>query len=189
MGQLEKYGLYVLCLVIFLILGVTIWGEPDGVRPDVVNPAAAMSAPGGSPNKPSAGDVQGGAQRNGAGVVEAAFGGGKSLDSLLQPAEGFDRPKNATAKVPDVSGDGAGSPGSNGGGQPVSTKQVPKPEPKEPPAVAASRDYKIKKGDTLEGIAIRELGSRSRLAEIQQLNPRVEAKSLQIGQTIKLPIR
>src|SRR5262249_18440166 len=26
MGQLEKYGLYVLCLVIFLILGVAIWG-------------------------------------------------------------------------------------------------------------------------------------------------------------------
>src|SRR5262245_14080211 len=29
MGQLEKYGLYVLCLVIFLILGVTIWGGGD----------------------------------------------------------------------------------------------------------------------------------------------------------------
>ncbi len=26
MGQLERYGLYVLCLVIFLILGVAIWG-------------------------------------------------------------------------------------------------------------------------------------------------------------------
>lgn len=28
MGQLEKYGLYVLCLVIFLILGVALWGDP-----------------------------------------------------------------------------------------------------------------------------------------------------------------
>ncbi len=27
MGQLEKYGLYVLCLLIFLILGVTLWGS------------------------------------------------------------------------------------------------------------------------------------------------------------------
>jgi nucleoid-associated protein YgaU len=27
MGQLERYGLYVLCLVIFLILGVAIWGD------------------------------------------------------------------------------------------------------------------------------------------------------------------
>jgi LysM repeat protein len=32
MGQLEKYGLYVLCLVIFLILGVAIWGgDPNTV--------------------------------------------------------------------------------------------------------------------------------------------------------------
>ena len=35
MGQLEKYGLYVLVVVIVLILGVAIWGdgrtEPDDV--------------------------------------------------------------------------------------------------------------------------------------------------------------
>ena len=33
MGQLERYGLYVLCLVIFLILGVAIWGsDPQELR-------------------------------------------------------------------------------------------------------------------------------------------------------------
>ncbi len=33
MGQLERYGLYVLCLVIFLILGVAIWGsDPRELR-------------------------------------------------------------------------------------------------------------------------------------------------------------
>ena len=30
MGQLERYGLYVLCLVIFLILGIAIWGDNAG---------------------------------------------------------------------------------------------------------------------------------------------------------------
>ncbi len=51
MGQLEKYGLYVLCLVIFLILGVALWGDPAAAadRPQsqharqasvVVNPLA-----------------------------------------------------------------------------------------------------------------------------------------------------
>ncbi len=30
MGQLERYGLYVLCLVIFLILGIAIWGDNSG---------------------------------------------------------------------------------------------------------------------------------------------------------------
>ena len=33
MGQLEKYGLYVLCLVIFLILGVAIWGGDPASLP------------------------------------------------------------------------------------------------------------------------------------------------------------
>ena len=34
MGQLERYGLYVLCLVIFLILGVAIWGgDPVAASP------------------------------------------------------------------------------------------------------------------------------------------------------------
>ena len=33
MGQLERYGLYVLCLVIFLILGVAVWGEPSARKP------------------------------------------------------------------------------------------------------------------------------------------------------------
>jgi nucleoid-associated protein YgaU len=37
MGQLERYGLYVLCLVIFLILGVAIWGG---------DPASAGGSPG-----------------------------------------------------------------------------------------------------------------------------------------------
>ena len=37
MGQLERYGLYVLVVVIFLILGVAIWGEDPGVsRPGQV---------------------------------------------------------------------------------------------------------------------------------------------------------
>lgn len=49
MGQLEKYGLYVLCLVIFLILGVALWGEPAnaGESTAKVSPAAPRGpAPG-----------------------------------------------------------------------------------------------------------------------------------------------
>ena len=35
MGQLERYGLYVLCLVIFLILGVAMWGDGNTVAAKV----------------------------------------------------------------------------------------------------------------------------------------------------------
>ena len=42
MGQLERYGLYVLCIVIFLILGVALWGG-DPVLP--APPSSARSGP------------------------------------------------------------------------------------------------------------------------------------------------
>ena len=45
MGQLEKYGLYVLCLVIFLILGVTIWGDPAGQPPGQRNESVPIYLP------------------------------------------------------------------------------------------------------------------------------------------------
>ena len=51
MGQLEKYGLYVLCLVIFLILGVTIWGGGD-LPPPGKNSTAAIKAPAARPDSP-----------------------------------------------------------------------------------------------------------------------------------------
>ena len=44
MGQLEKYGLYVMCLVIFLILGVTLWGEPANANKTRAKKEAAMHA-------------------------------------------------------------------------------------------------------------------------------------------------
>ena len=44
MGQLEKYGLYVMCLVIFLILGVTLWGEPATARSSSARQNAAIHA-------------------------------------------------------------------------------------------------------------------------------------------------
>jgi LysM repeat protein len=45
MGQLERYGLYVLCLVIFLILGVAIWGGDPvaGVPQTVLQDSAAQA--------------------------------------------------------------------------------------------------------------------------------------------------
>src|SRR5262245_54283598 len=49
MGQLEKYGLYVLCLVIFLILGVTIWGGGEVPANPGRTTSAAIHAPGSPP--------------------------------------------------------------------------------------------------------------------------------------------
>ena len=64
----------------------------------------------------------------------------------------------------------------------------PRPPVGNPPA-AAGRIYTIVKGDTLETIASRLLGSRSRVDEIRQLNPGVVDTNLKIGAPLRLPAR
>ena len=53
----------------------------------------------------------------------------------------------------------------------------------------AYRNYVISKGDTLEGIARVELGSRKRVDELKKLNPGLRPTNMQIGSTIKLPLK
>jgi len=51
----------------------------------------------------------------------------------------------------------------------------------------AGQDYVVKGGDTPATIAREHLGDASRWTEIARLNPGLDAKSLKIGQTLKLP--
>jgi nucleoid-associated protein YgaU len=51
----------------------------------------------------------------------------------------------------------------------------------------AGQDYVVKSGDTPATIAREYLGDASRWTEIARVNPGLEAKSLKIGQTLKLP--
>lgn len=52
---------------------------------------------------------------------------------------------------------------------------------------SSSRDYTIKRGDTLGEIAQRELGTATRWREIQTMNPGINPMRLVVGKTIKLP--
>ena len=73
MGQLEKYGLYVLCLVIFLILGVAIWGG------DAAPVHAGNSPLAGNVAAPPGGNPAPAIKREGAPRLDAS----KGFESLL----------------------------------------------------------------------------------------------------------
>jgi nucleoid-associated protein YgaU len=63
-------------------------------------------------------------------------------------------------------------------------------EPAPAPAKAGStRRYEVQGGDTLESIAYRHLGSKTRWPDIVGLNPGLEPKRLFEGQEIYLPLK
>lgn len=160
MGQLEKYGLYVLCLVIFLILGVTIWGG-DEVPPARQTPVTApIRADVGAPAPES--------QRALASVADDIMG------ILQQPA-----PEAPRARAVE----GAAS-GNSGVAIVDSVLDAPTPAPA---PVAVPAVYTVQDGDTFGSIAKAKLGKESRWTEIQRLNPGVQPSKLRKGQELKLP--
>jgi len=182
MGQLEKYGLYVLCLVIFLILGVTIWGNPERAPGAERMPSAAMRA-----------GVDGAAERSvpNQGTAKPAPRAGddglaQELASLIGPVaktgtervgqdpSRSDLPKPAPAdKSADKSADKAN--GQAGDGDKVS-------------AVAAKRgSHVVQSGDSFDSIARTRLGNAALRAELQRLNPKVAPSKLRVGQELVLP--
>lgn len=165
MGQLEKYGLYVLCLVIFLILGVALWGGGD-VPPQVGRGDSS------SQNAALRGEAAGeliGAPTAGVGGIHAA------TVSALIGLNGDDGP----AKTPRV--------GANAADPSVGGASVGGPQPKVAPAPPGARPtHTVVSGDYLEGIAKR-LGSASLVAELRRLNPSVDPKVMPIGTVLQLP--
>lgn len=177
MGQLEKYGLYVLCLLIFLIAGVSIWGgseqpalpqsQPPLKAPASVDPAKQL------PDR------------------ELGKGGGAAnlrdddLDEFFAPVTPPSPKKEATPVGPT----GAGPTGvtNQGGGVGNDPSKVAKTEVAPPPTPAAKVTYKVKAGDTFESIARTQLGDVRMVREIQRLNPSVKPEKMQVGATLELP--
>jgi LysM repeat protein len=168
MGQLEKYGLYVLCLVIFLILGVTIWG--DAATPVARTPPAAMHA--GPAPAPGAG-----------GNLNAASAGAASrLQDVFGPSAGGD--KNRSNNPPKPVGkpvDAAATQGEAGTAGGAADTAVPAPtlDTKRP-------THKVAEGESYDSIARTKLGDSSLRDVLVRLNS-TPAHKLQVGQEIVLP--
>ncbi len=169
MGQLEKYGLYVLCLVIFLILGVTIWGEDAPVVPAAKQQTLATSS-----GKP-------------AGPASAAQPSslGNALDLLLGD-DPKPPPKNA-GRAPADGGDTGTELAADRGAPPPPAAAPSDPPKDQPPPAAATVVYTVQKGDTFESLARKKLGTATAWREIQRLNPTIEPQRLRAGDEIVLP--
>ena len=168
MGQLEKYGLYVMCLVIFLILGVTLWGEPANATRTASRQQAAVGE--GSP-----------------GPMEATFRGRtgrETLDALLRPESRPAPEPQRQPPQPDPQPTQAPQPTTS-----ASPAPTPSPEPAPVVSRAATTIYKIKEGDSLGRIAQRQLGSVKFVSRIRELNPGIDENKLQIGKPLTLPPR
>lgn len=173
MGQLEKYGLYVLCLVIFLILGVTLWGggdaAPQSRKQEAQTPIRAPNpaAPSGAPTPPTSPSP----------TVEP-----KAVDisGLLQPEPRSNEPKKSQVAEAPKAGEKPNEP--NGTGSAPSN-----PTGSSPVAEAKSTTYKVQSGDTFESIARSKLGDPKRQTEIAKLNPTVKPNRMRVGQDLVLP--
>jgi nucleoid-associated protein YgaU len=172
MGQLERYGLYVLVVVIFLILGVAIMGgEPEGPGTAVPRGQLAVAA-GGVVTDP--GDFAPAEPRSG--KLKDIFPGADGANPyapLPKPTPQDDQPK-----VPPV----LGGPGR------IVDEPAPGPagDVRTPSAEVVSR-YRIVQGDSYAKIARKLYGDERQFRLIEAANPGMPASALRIGEEIDIP--
>ncbi len=175
MGQLEKYGLYVLCLVIFLILGVTIWGPGPDLPAKRVVADAGVNGPGLNSLSATLGPSE--------------VKNGTPTGSLRELLGGDDKPAKKPV-TPSPTGSSTDQPPEANGGPQENTPpaKVPdQPGHTDEPAKGDRPTHKVRAGDNFERIAREELGNPALQTLIVQLNPRIDPRKLQIGQSVLLP--
>ena len=71
----------------------------------------------------------------------------------------------------------------------VAGASTPAPKQPEPSGSGAVITHEIGKGDTFEGLAVRYLNDRKRVADIKKLNPTLDPTKLREGQKILIPAK
>ena len=172
MGQLERYGLYVLCVVIFLILGVALWGGDPAVAANKDSVASALTR-----------DL-----RSSTPLEPAPTAGTEVKDSAALKDDAVSRLRRAFATSSE-SDPAKPGPAANEPLAGVSTAPRLDAGKGTVPLVASATttEYVVKKGDNLEAIALQFLGKRSAWHEIVKANPGLTPTKMMTGDRIKLP--
>lgn len=163
MGNLEKLLVVGVLVVVIAILAISLfWSSDISTIPEMQKDPLATEASGTA--APAVGDL------------------GLPSGAASEPAVGASEPKAPASEpfVPPPSDPPVGTTPS------LMTSQ-PSPAAGPVPGEENFRSYTIKKGDTLETIAQRELGSKSKVAEIQKANEGLDPKKLRVGKTILIP--
>ena len=161
MGQLERYGLYVLCLVIFLILGVAIWGgDPVAASP---LPVVIFSDEDGEEVPVVVGPSE-----------EDRFFDTESSD-VMRSADLFEiaRASDITDRISDARGDASS--------RPESLVEI------ESSSGSGVTIHRVAEGETIGGIAESRLGSVRYAPNITKLNPGINPLRMKVGVELRLP--
>jgi nucleoid-associated protein YgaU len=187
MQQIERYGVIALVFLLVTIVAISFWGdskspgfwsrltgknqpkkeevakvEPLNLPPEIANPGLPIS-PAPAPTTP---------------MSIGSLGGPETVTTIDSPGAGY-----ITIAPPEPSATLNTTPFA-----PSTDTLVPTPAPRiQTPTPAPSREYVVKSGDSFARIARVQLGAESRWREIADLNPKVDPKSLDVGQKLTLP--
>ena len=183
MGQLEKYGLYVLCLVIFLILGVAIFADGSPVQ---ALPRRDLATLGSTPS--GLGNV---GQRVDAPQPKLNADDIANLFRVAEPPAAPPQPANRAGSSPSPSP--APAPKSGEGTAPPASPPSPSPAVDPGTGTQPANDVRavhvVRAGDTFDKIARTVFGRASLAQEIQRLNPKLDPTKLRVGTEVVLPSR
>ena len=207
MQKIERYGVIALVVLLVTILAVSLWGEGDSSwkfweKKDAEASAPKTEAPKYVPPTDPFGQLPTPGSGGALNPIPTP-GLGESVDPRLDPAVANvtpgAQPIDSLGQEPQngfvPAAGGMPTPANNGfqplvaQPQPVTPQPMtlPTPERRTPPVVAGARKYTVKQGDTLGGIAARELGSATRWTDIQKINDNLAPEKLRVGMTINLP--
>ncbi len=177
MGQLERYGLYVLCLIIFLILGIAIWGDSSG-------PVVPTGGAGSSLTVTSATGPEDTISEERLRQLEMEANLNEVVKIMKAAAEPVRPPLQKVTRQPnDDVGTEPATQGSKGTATPAihgKTQENSK---------QGERIHVVKQNETLEEISLRYLGKRHLWRDIVAANPGVRPEALQPGTKLRIPPR